>query len=75
MSDTRSPAVRFAESVLVRAVETLIRRCAPELPMLVHNERLADAQFYTLLESAEQLQFEEPLDAFALEQLSACSAR
>jgi hypothetical protein len=69
MTERRSLAARFAASVLDRTMESLIERYAPELPMLVNNAGLPDAQFYTLLDWAEQLQSQQPLDAFAIDRI------
>lgn len=69
MSDQRSPAAWFAASVLDRTMESLIQRYGPALSLLVHNERLPDLQFYTLLDWADQLQSRQPLDAFAIDQI------
>lgn len=71
MSDKRSLVELIPDGMFARAVETLVGECAPELPMLVYNERLPDAQFQTIRDWSEQLLSTEPWAAFDLEDLPA----
>lgn len=69
MSDKRSLVELIADGMFARAAETLVGECAPELPMLVYNERLPDSQFERLRDWSERLLSAEPWVAFDLEDL------
>jgi hypothetical protein len=69
MSDKRSLVELIAGGKLTRATETLVGECAPELPMLVYNERLPDPQFQVIRDWSERLLSDEPWAAFDLEGL------
>lgn len=69
MSDKRSPVELIARGLFARAAERLVGECAPELPMLVYNERLPDPQFQTIRDWSERLLSTEPWAAFDLEDL------
>lgn len=69
MSDKRSLVELIADDMFARAAETLVGECAPELPMLVYNERLPDPQFQTIRDWSERLLSTEPWTAFDLEDL------
>lgn len=71
MSDKRSLVELIAGGMFARAAETLVGECAPELPMLVYNERLPDPQFRTLRDWSEKLLSAEPWASFDIEGLPA----
>jgi hypothetical protein len=69
MSDKRSLAQLIADGLFARATDTLVGECAPELPMLVYNERLPDPQFQTIRDWSETLLAPEPWTAFDIKGL------
>jgi hypothetical protein len=69
MSDKRSLVELIADGMFTRATETLVCECAPELPMLVYNERLPDPQFQVIRDWSDRLVSNEPWAAFDLEGL------
>jgi hypothetical protein len=69
MSDKRSLVELIADGMFTRATETLVGECAPELPMLVYNERLPDRQFQVIRDWSERLLSAEPWEAFDIEGL------
>jgi hypothetical protein len=69
MSDKRSLVELIADGMFTRATETLVCECAPELLMLVYNERLPDPQFQTIQDWSDRLVSDEPWAAFDLDGL------
>lgn len=69
MSGQRSLVELIADCMFARAAETLVGECAPDLPMLVYNERLPDPQFQTIRDWTVRLLSPEPWAAFDIEGL------